>query len=133
MRRGDDHPGDERAHPATRGDVERLTFLVGLGVLFLNDKLDRIINQEDHEMTTIDELSASLDAQKATLDTLTTLEAAEAAGGLQPGQVAVDQATIDAAAQKVADNQAAIDALVAADQTAQPAPPADGPPPAPQP
>lgn len=81
-----------------------------------------IINQEAQTMATIDELSASLDAQKASLDNLTTLEAAEAAGGLQPGQVAVDQATLDAAAQKVADNQAEIDALIAADSTVQPPP-----------
>lgn len=86
----------------------------------LQHQLNRLQRMEQSEMATIDELSASLDAQKASLDNLTTLEAAEAAGGLQPGQVAVDQATLDAAAQKVADNQAEIDALIAADQTPQP-------------
>lgn len=110
------HREDGRYDP---DDLAEVLELVGIGFLILSNRINQL---EERTMNTLDDVSAKLDAQKASLDNLTTLEAAEESGGVQPGQVVVEQATIDAVSAKVDANQAEIDALIAADQTPQPTP-----------
>ncbi len=99
----------------TEDDEFTLADLIGIAILLA------VIDIKETIMATVEELQAAIGVLQTSVSALVAAEAAEGAA-LQPGQVAVDQSTLDSLTANVQAAQSQVDAVTAEDTAPPPAP-----------